>query len=210
MLDIMPDRLSRSIVISSEINEQVAGGIIGHIMDINQFDAEMRGTILDYSPEPIEIIINSGGGSVTDGFAIIGAMEMSDTPIVTCGIGLVASMALAIFIAGDYRIGARHCRFMYHSVSYGMAGHITDHEDMQKETDLLQRMYNSLFTERTKFTKEQMNDIRAMKKDYFFSAKKALKLGVIDEITDKPERKLEIAKEPTEEQIKQIEAILKG
>lgn len=206
----MPERMSRSIVISSEINEQVAGGIIGHIMDINQFDAEMKNTILNYQPEPIEIIINSGGGNVTDGFAIIGAMEMSDTPIVTCGIGLVASMALAIFIAGDYRIGARHCRFMYHSVSYGMAGHITDHEDMQKETDLLQRMYNSLFIERTKITKKRMDNIRAMKKDYFFSAKKGLKLGVVDEIMEKPSRVVEVAKEPTEEQIRQIEEILKG
>jgi ATP-dependent protease ClpP protease subunit len=122
--------------------------------------------------------------------------------------GLVASMALAIFVAGDVRIASRHTRFMYHSISYGMIGYIQDHEDMGKETDLLQRMYNSLMFERTKFTEEQLQKIRAMKKDYFFSSKQAVKYGVADEFMKKPEKKIMTAEEMEEfekEIAKQIE-----
>lgn len=173
---------SRKIVISTEINEKVAQEVIERIMEINDVDFERIQTLNGYEPPPIEIFINSVGGNVTDGFAIIGAMQMSDTPIVTYGLGLVASMALAIFVAGDVRIASRYCRFMYHSISYGMIGHITEHEAMRAEADLLQRMYNSLMLERTKFTKEQLDEIRRVKQDFYFSAKQGVALGVVDKI----------------------------
>lgn len=183
---------SRKIIISKEIDESVAQEVIERIMDINDIDFERYQVIKDYKPEPIEIFINSIGGSVTDGFAIIGAMQMSETPIVTYGLGLVASMALAIFVAGDERYASRYCRFMYHSISYGMIGHITEHEAMKAEADLLQRMYNSLMLQRTKFTKEQLEEIRRVKQDFYFSAKKAVELGVADEIIQVPEKKFQL------------------
>lgn len=182
--------LSRKIVISSPINEQVAGEVVSQIMDINDFDEQMS-VVNTYQPKPIEMFINSGGGSATDGFAIIGAMEMSDTPIITFGIGLVASMALGIFVKGDVRLAHRYTRFMYHSVAYGMAGYIKDHEDAQKESDYLQRMYNDLFKD-TKISKEKMKEIRESKSDFFFSGKEAVSLGVADEVFLKPEKKFEL------------------
>lgn len=186
--------LSRKIVITGEINEQTAHEVIAKIMEINDYDAQMS-VVSTYEPEPIEIFINSGGGHVSDGFAIIGAMETSETPIVTYAFGLCASMALAIFVAGDVRIVHRFCRMMYHSISYGMVGYIQDHEDMGKETDLLQRMYNSLILDRTKLTSDKLDDIRKMKKDYFFSGKEAVKFGVADDVLLKPEKKFEFIKE---------------
>lgn len=180
---------SRKIVISSEIDENVAKEVIERIMEINDIDYERSEALKDYEPRPIEIFINSPGGSVFDGFAIISAMQMSQTPIITYGLGLVASMALGIFVAGDVRIAHRFTRFLYHSISYGIMGHITDHEDMQKESNVLQSMYNSLILSKTKITEEKIAEIRAMKKDFYFSAKKAVELGVADEIIETPEKK---------------------
>jgi ATP-dependent Clp protease, protease subunit len=185
--------VSRKIVISSPINEQVAEQVITQIMAINDIDAQMS-VVSTYQPEPIEMFINSGGGSATDGFAIIGAMEMSETPIITYGLGIVASMALGIFVMGDVRIAHRYTRFMYHSVSYGAMGNIKDHEDGHKEADLLQRMYNDLFKE-TKITQEQMQKIRDHKTDFFFSGKEAVKFGVADEVMLKPEKKIQMVTE---------------
>lgn len=178
--------INRKIMISSEINEEVANEVIQRIMAINEFDEQMSSWD-KYEIEPIEITINSGGGNVTDGFAIIGAMEMSQTPIVTYGLGLVASMALAIFVAGHKRVAHRFCRFMYHSISYGMMGHIKDHEDMRDEANTLQEMYNSIMFHKTKFTEEQLTNIREMKKDFYFSGKNAVKFGVADEVILRPE-----------------------
>ncbi|MBT6500961.1 MAG: hypothetical protein HOK67_13770 [Deltaproteobacteria bacterium] len=48
----------------------------------------------------IQMIINSSGGSCPDGFAIIDIMEWSRIPIFTTGIGMIASMALLVFMTG--------------------------------------------------------------------------------------------------------------
>lgn len=181
--------VSRQIIISSPIDSVVAESVIAQIMDINNFDEQMS-VVSTYTPEPIEMIINSGGGSATDGFAIIGAMEMSETPIVTIGLGIVGSMALGIFVSGDVKIIHRYTRLMYHSVSYGVMGNIQDHEDGHKEADVLQQMYNDLFRN-TKITPDKMRDIRDRKADFFFSGKEAVKLGVADEVLLIQEKKIE-------------------
>src|SRR5690606_18051846 len=194
---------SRHIVLSTEINEYTAEAVITHINEINQLDLERKLTIIDYKPQPIQMYINSGGGSVSDGFAIISAMELSETPIVTYGMGLVASMALAIFVSGDVRLASRFTRFMYHSISYGIMGHITEHEDMREEADLMQKMYDALMLEETKLSKERIQEIRKNKENFYFGAVKAKKLGFADEVIDKPEKRIEL---PSEEE---MEAMLK-
>lgn len=191
---------SRNIVISGEIEERLAYEIITQINAINEVDSERARIIVDYSPQPIQMYINSGGGAVTDGFAIISAMEMSETPIITYGMGLVASMALAIFVAGDIRIASRFTRFMYHSISYGMMGHITEHEEMREEADIMQQMYNSLMYEKTKLTEEKLDEIRKMKYNYHFGAVKAKSHGIADEVIDKPDVRIKL---PTEAEMEE-------
>lgn len=201
----MEQDINRKIIISEPISDQVAGEVVAQLTAINDYDEYMASVLRDYNPRPIEMFINSGGGSATAGFTIISAMEMSETPIITYGFGIVASMALGIFVAGDIRITHRFCRLMYHSVSYGAEGHITDHEDMHREANILQEMYDSLFIDRTKLTAEQMAGIRKAKKDFFFSGKRAVTLGVADDIMEKPERKFELV---TDEEYAEIEAEL--
>ena len=194
--------INRKIIISQGITDHLAHEVIATILAINDYDARMAHFLNNYEPEPIEMFINSGGGSATAGNAIITAMEMSETPIITYGVGIVASMALAIFISGDIRIASRLCRMMYHSVSYGAEGNIKDHEDSMKEANILQDYYNEIFLDKTKFTKEMMARIREKKKDFFFSGSKAVKLGVADDILLKPEKKFALL---SEEEVAQLE-----
>lgn len=188
----MEQEFSRKIVISEAISDRLAGDVIAIINAINDYDEAMDRTLKDYEPKPIEMFINSGGGSATAGNAIITAMEMSETPIVTYGLGIVASMALAIFVCGDIRIASRLTRFMYHSVAYGAEGHIKDHEDSIREANILQEMYDSIFLDRTKLTSSHMAKIRKEKKDFFFSGKRAVRLGIADDVIAKPDKKFEL------------------
>lgn len=192
------DVLNRKIIISEPITEELAGVIIERILDINDFDASMS-VVSTYEPQPIEMFINSVGGSASAGNAIIGAMELSETPIVSYGFGMVASIALAIYVSADVRMAHRLCRFMYHSVAYGMEGFIQDHEEGIKEARVLQELYDDIILDRTKFKKEFMNKIITAKKDYFFSGVKAVKFGVADELISKPEKKIELLKEEQEQ-----------
>jgi ATP-dependent Clp protease protease subunit len=189
----------REIIISEEITSDLSKEVITRINEINYFDDQMTATLKDYEPEPIEIYINSPGGSVYDGFAIIGAMEMSDTPIITHGMGMVGSMALGIFVKGDVRVAHRYTRFLYHSVSYGINGYIKDHEDYHKEVQILQSMYNDLFKE-TKLAPELMDEIKNTKINHIFSGKEAVELGIADIVTKKPERKIKVVEQEEDAQ----------
>lgn len=75
--------VSRTIVISSVIDDKMAYGIVGEIMEINTFDVEQSIVNNGYMPKPIEIFINSPGGSVYSGFSIINAIRMSETPVIS-------------------------------------------------------------------------------------------------------------------------------
>lgn len=81
------------IYLSGDINSESARSICEQIIEIN-----VAGEI-----DHIQMIINSHGGSCTDGFAIIDIMEWSKIPIFTAGIGLIASMGLLVFMAGKRR-----------------------------------------------------------------------------------------------------------
>lgn len=203
---MMQQGVNRKIVISQPITDRLAGAVVDAIIGINEFDNQMS-VVSTYEPEPIEIFINSGGGSASAGFAIIGAMEMSETPIITYGMGIVASMALGVFVAGDIRIAHRYTRFMFHSVAYGEEGYIQDHIDGLKEVKVVQGMYNNLFKERSKFPPEKITEILKMKQNFFFGGKKAVTFGIADDVMKKPEPKIKfVTPEEYEEMLKEIES----
>lgn len=178
---------SRKIFISAPIDNEVALEVMKAISDINEYDNSMS-VVSTYEADPIEIYINSGGGGAEDGFAIIGAMEMSETPIVGIAMGEVCSIALGILVMADVRLCTRHTRFMYHSVAYGFGGNVAIHEARLKEANIIQSMYDSLFYEKTKLPRDIMQDCVENAKDFFFSSKQALEYGVVEKIIPKPER----------------------
>lgn len=200
------DRINRRIVISEPIDEVTARHVVSHLLAIADYDDYMSEMLKNYKVEPIEMYINSGGGSATAGFAIISAMELCEAPIITFGLGMVASMALGIFVAGDVRIASRLTRFMYHSVAYGNEGHLQDHEDGIVEAGILQEMYDELFLDRTKLSAPRMHKIRKTKKNFFFSGQRAVEIGIADEVLDKPEKKFQtVTKEQMEELEKELQ-----
>ena len=109
-------RAYRNLVLSGEISEESAKKIIQHISDINEDDFGKD------NRTPIQLKINSIGGSMYDGFAIIGAIDSSETPVYTYGYGAIMSMALPILISGHKRFAHPLTTFMYHecldSMSY--------------------------------------------------------------------------------------------
>jgi ATP-dependent Clp protease protease subunit len=77
--------------LSGDINESSAEQLCKELIEHN-----IKGDV-----GQIQMIINSTGGSCASGFSIIDIMEWSRIPIYTTGIGIVASMALLIFMTGE-------------------------------------------------------------------------------------------------------------
>lgn len=84
--------------------------IVDDILDYNRAD-------IGVAPEervPIRLYINSPGGNICEGFSIVSAIELSKTPVYTINIGMWASMAFLIGIAGHKRFSLPHMLFLMH------------------------------------------------------------------------------------------------
>ncbi len=137
--------------------------------------------------KPIDIIINSGGGSVLDGLAIYDLIQGCETPVNMYCTGLAASMASIIFAGGHkgHRFILPNSKIMIHEpLVYGNTGGsassvATTAESLLKTRDLL----NGLLAKHTGKSVKQIN--AATKEDKWLTAEEAVKFGIADEIVTK-------------------------
>ena len=130
----------------------------------------------------IKLYINSPGGSVYDGLAIIDTMNFVEPDIQTIGIGLQASMGAMLLSCGakGKRFVLPNSRIMIHQPSSGTEGKITDQEIMLKEGIFLKKRLAEIFAKNTGKKLEQVE--KDMDRDNWMSAEEAVKYGIVDKI----------------------------
>ena len=130
----------------------------------------------------IKLYINSPGGSVYDGLAIIDTMDYIAPDVQTIGIGLQASMGAMLLACGTKgkRSILPNSRIMIHQPSSGTEGKITDQEISLREGIFLKKRLAEIFAERTGKSLAQVE--KDMDRDNWMSAEEAKKYGIIDEI----------------------------
>ena len=171
-------KVYRSIVLSGEISEESAKEVIQHINDINENDFDLDKRL------PIQLKINSPGGSMYDGFAIIGAIESSETPVYTYGFGTIMSMALPILVSGVKRFAHPLTTFMYHECLdvYGAYDKLSTIKENLEETDRVMKMYDSFLISKTVLKQKQLDKIKNSRQDWYFDVNDAIKYNIIDQI----------------------------
>lgn len=162
----------RIIIISSEIDREITALVISQLLYLQAED----------SKKPISLYVNSPGGSVTDGLAIIDTMNILTCPIETYCIGSCASMGAMICTSGTKgkRYILQHSRMMLHSVSCGTDGNINELKLQIKEADNLNNILLSILQKTTNKTRKQLE--KDTINDYYLSAKEAIQYGLVDEI----------------------------
>lgn len=131
----------------------------------------------------IKLYINSPGGSVYDGLAIIDTMNYIKPDVQTIGIGLQASMGAMLLACGakGKRFILPNARVMIHQPSYGAGqAKVTDQEIELKEGLYLKKKLAEIFAERTGKDLKQVE--KDMDRDHWMSAQEALEYGIVDEI----------------------------
>ena len=176
------DNNSRNIVLISDISASSVADIIESILDINTLDDELEEDLQDYNREPIKLVVNSFGGSVYDGFALIAAIEHSRTPIHGYCYGSAMSMGFIIYISTHVRFAHKTATLMYHEISDMFWGNITNAKQNLKECDRLQKVYDDYVLSRTKLPVDKMNEYKARKEDWYMSAQEAAKYKIIHKI----------------------------
>ena len=133
----------------------------------------------------IKLYINSPGGSVYDGLAIIDTMNYIEPDVQTIGIGLQASMGAMLLSCGakGKRFALPNARVMIHQPSSGTQGKITDQEIMLKEGIFLKKRLAEILAKNTGKKVDQI--IKDMDRDNWMSADEAKDYGIIDEVIAK-------------------------
>ena len=136
----------------------------------------------------ILIVINSSGGSVAAGFAMIEMMykvkRELGIPVDTVILGYASSMAAIIFQAGDYRRMGYFSTMMLHSGTWQVSGRDSEvFTDLKKLSDLYRRMTAELFYRRSgEHSQGWWRRFIYSGKDRYLSSKECLDLRLVDEV----------------------------
>ena len=162
----------RIVFLSGEIGDDMANTVVAQLLFL-----EMENPDAD-----ISMYINSPGGSVTAGMAIFDTMHYIKSPVRTVCIGMAASMAAFLLMAGEKgkRLALPNSEVMIHQPLGGARGQATD---VAIQAEWLMRTkvkMNKLMSEMTGQPLEKIE--RDVERDHFLSAQEALEYGIIDEI----------------------------
>ena len=136
----------------------------------------------DVGQGPLVIEINSPGGNVWDGLSIYNMLRGRQAPVTTRVVGIAASIASIIALAGDTVEIADAALFMIHDPSGMVAG---TSEEMRKMADALDQHAEVLAGIYSKVTGRPTSQIRAaMKEETWFTAQEAIQFGLADKMTE--------------------------
>lgn len=158
------------ILLTGEINDTMAEIVIAQLLYLDSLNKD----------EPIHIYINSPGGSVTAGLAILDTMKLVKSRICTYCIGLAASMGSIILSSGDKRYIVPHAEVMIHQPLGGTKGQASDIEIAAEHIGRTKKTLNLILAENCK--KPYKTVARDTERDNWKSAEEAVEYGLADKI----------------------------
>jgi ATP-dependent Clp protease, protease subunit len=130
--------------------------------------------------EPITIIMNCPGGSVTDGLAIYDAISAAKSHITIKVLGEASSMGAWILQAADERVAYPFSRIMLHEGPNSVEGHAIDVEKAVDYDKLMRFKFYKILEQRCGKTSRYW--ARKIARDWFLTAEQALEENLIDRI----------------------------
>lgn len=165
----------RIIFLGEDVNEHTANLVVAQLLHLAYEDSD----------KDIMFYINSPGGSVYDGLAIIDTMNFVKPDVQTIGIGMQASMGAILLSNGTKgkRFVLPNSRVMIHQPRGGTEGVMTDMEISLKEGIRTKELIAELMSRNTgqKLAKVKSD----MERDYWMNAEEAVKYGLVDEVITK-------------------------
>ncbi len=162
----------RIIFLTGQVQDDVASLICAQLLFLEAEDPKKE----------ISFYINSPGGVVTSGLAILDTMNYIKCPVSTIVMGQACSMGSLLLCCGEKgrRFALPNSRIMIHQPSGGFQGQAADIEIHAKEILDLRARLNQIYVKQTGQKLDAVE--RAMERDNFMSPQEALKFGLIDEI----------------------------
>ena len=164
----------RIIMVSGEINDDMANAIIAQLLFLDAQDSE----------KDIYMYINSPGGSVSAGLAIYDTMNFVNADVQTIVMGMAASMASILATAGTKgkRFALPHSEIMIHQPLGGAQGQSTEIQIAAEHILKTRNLINEILADHTGQPIKKINN--DTDRDNFMTAEEALKYGLIDQIME--------------------------
>ncbi|MBQ2630112.1 MAG: ATP-dependent Clp protease proteolytic subunit [Kiritimatiellae bacterium] len=162
----------RIVFVGGEIGDDMANVVVAQLLFLQAQDPEKE----------VSMYINSPGGSVTAGLAILDTMKMVKCPVATYCVGQASSMGAILLASGERgrRYALPHARIMVHQPWGGAQGKASDIEITAREILRLKEMLNGILAEASGRTLESVeNDTD---RDHFMSAGEAKSWGIVDKV----------------------------
>lgn len=162
----------RIIFLGEEINSVSANLVVAQLLHLESQDAE----------KDISLYINSPGGEVYSGLAILDTMNFIKPLVSTICVGMAASMAAVLLSAGakGKRFCLPHSKVMIHQPSGGAQGQQTEIEIVAEEIKKTRRELNQILSDASG---QPIEKVQAdTERDNYLTAAEALDYGLVDRI----------------------------
>jgi ATP-dependent Clp protease protease subunit len=164
----------RIVYIGTEIDDGVANVVIAQLLHLES----------DNPDTPINLYLNSPGGSVTAMLAVYDTLQFIRSPVGTTAIGQAGSSAAVLLAAGEHgqRMVLPHSRVVLHQPSGGGQGTLPDLALQAKEIVRLRSQMESILARHTGRDPEVIRD--DTERDLVLSAQEAVDYGLADAILE--------------------------
>lgn len=163
----------RIILLSGEIDDNLANIIVSELLYLDSLNHD-----------DISLYINSPGGSITSGMAIMDTMNYIKSDVSTICIGMAASMGAFLLSCG--KKGKRYilpnAEVMIHQPLGGVEGQATEIKIVAERILKLKQKLNTILSKNTKKDLKQITI--DTERDYFLDSKEALEYGIVDKILE--------------------------
>lgn len=164
----------RIVLLSGEINDNLSNIIVSELLYLDSLNHK-----------DISLYINSPGGSITAGMAIMDTMNFITSDVSTICIGMSASMGAFLLSCG--KKGKRYilpnAEVMIHQPLGGVEGQATEIKIVAERILKLKQKLNTILSKNTGKNIKQIE--KDTERDYFLDAKEALEYGIVDKIIEK-------------------------
>lgn len=178
---------SNIIRLDGEVNLQNATHVCTLLTIMDDKNPELEDETGNKYYKPIWLYIDSQGGEIYHGLAIIDTMKSIKSPVFTVCCGMAMSMGAAILSCGDRRFITENSTVMLHEAASGAQGKISEMIDNLRETERLNNLLEEIIASNCNKTVKEYSKF-VYKKDCYLDANAALKFGIVDEILPKKDK----------------------
>lgn len=170
--DLYSRLLKDRIIFLNEVNDQSADLVVAQLLFLESENPD----------KDITLYINSPGGSVTAGLAILDTMNFISPDVSTVVVGLAASMGAMLLMSGTKgkRYALPNSEIMIHQPSGGARGQASDIEITARQIAKCKEKLNKIVVEQTGQLLHKVE--KDMDRDTYMDSMEALEYGIIDKI----------------------------